>query len=1687
MTTYYSTNNLFSYTVTNNSSTYTLDSDDYTIIAAAFNKWDEILDKDPRFNTYTITVSVSVSTLDAGVLGGASLNTVYYFGTMNFGNTFPADGNITLSDSYLPSLKTAIHNDGNSSYYHVFLHELGHILGIGSLWDLTDFPKTAYVEDSQIKYYYTGEKALQEYKNYFPEYDNNNFVGIPFEDDGSSGTINVHPEEGSEGTTSSDDRYINGVFHPGLDTELMSGWLDSYPTNAPLSRITLGFLDDMGYVVDYSKADTYRGYSATSFNSGNFSNYSSYMSEWLSDSDNANLLLSTQFSNYVDISAGDIVLRNKNDEKLFVSGDISFNKNTTLGLTRDKLISREIDTFTYGGAVNSFDLDSSFNILGVNETDNVGKVIATNDSMNTIGIGYPMDNGEGTKRGKVKVYQIDTNKNIYRQLGQDITGTTDNEEFGHSLDINNDGTILAVGTKDVSYNTLVYKYDSGSWGLYGNRIYGHQPLYGQSYDIENTSQVIDFTNCAFSWDFRVDQTGGTIVDHISSCNLTMNSSTACTTGDGAYFNGQTSSSSSEVDFYLNGNTFYEFYIKWDSTADSTFYTGLNSNYTFRYKNNGMLWIDWNGADFLDRKFKTYTTDSNSSDSPYMHWCLSIGDSDADHKVWRNGVLMVNGANSGVDPTEWRMNYSGTYTDDLQSNNSISIGSGSTQSYMKFFRIWNNQTMDQTFVDNLYANRNAIYGQAITISTGIRYVPTTTLSTNVKLNKLGDKLAILTHFKNEATDLSGNGLIQSYQYSESDASWNYLGDKIESSALNDISGGTIDINADGDVIAIGYPNIDETGYVRVYNYDNSWNQIGSDITGSANEQFGKSLSLDLCGNNIAIGAPYAGDVSGGKIQVYTNNSNTWTQVGSDINIQTTASNDISMALLGNSVNLNSSGDVLIASHQDTENNTINANVYSYNTTNTSWESLLTKTLDNDVADNEIMPAFMNSGENKFLITNPSYSTASKTDVGRVNISTVHKDINYKNSTYELQTGKVGIGIETPTVAFDISGSVHIDNGNVLVTDISAGNSKLHVAGDLTTSVDLTSINTTALLYDNPVDFQNRLFVNSSDIQFAGGDNTRPSDLSVNTPVFTGSQLGDWWKGDTTYDYYGDQVAVNHDGSIIAFLASGQDDNGSASGTVYVYAWTVPGTSSGEWVQLGQDIQGANASRIQSMAMNKDGTVIATGEPDDSGNTSYGGSARVWVYNGTDTWIQVGEDIEGKASADYSGWKVSLNDDGTRIAIVSSGNDDNGNNTGHVRVWEYSNADMTSGGSWTQIGQNIVGIGTSNLEIDNVTLNGDGSIVVTVESEANNPDNSDNNEGLLRVWLYNGTDTWTQIGQNIYGEEADDEYGEFGAAINSTGDIIAAGSYRNDSQGYGSDNGMVSVWKYSLPGQTGGVWTQLGSTIYGNPDDNDAEFSGPLDLSDDGLTLAVSIGSYDGVTYQGGGVKIYKYDSNSSEWVEQGIIGGDLTGYYFSRHRMAMSGNVSVVIGGYYSYSTSSGNVAVYRMTEPTPQLNIGTLDTTFLHSLIVPGNLVIVDGSNNSSFGSYTTYSKENSLTELFHVGKSKSNVFNIVNSNNVGVFMNTGSTSFSSTSDESLKKDIQSLDKSTVDKLTQIESKRFDWKSSKKHDVGFIAQEVEELLPEIIEENTYNDGNTYKGIKTSSLLPLCLDKLKEIENRIDKL
>lgn len=54
-------------------------------------------------------------------------------------------------------------------------------------------------------------------------------------------------------------------------------------------------------------------------------------------------------------------------------------------------------------------------------------------------------------------------------------------------------------------------------------------------------------------------------------------------------------------------------------------------------------------------------------------------------------------------------------------------------------------------------------------------------------------------------------------------------------------------------------------------------------------------------------------------------------------------------------------------------------------------------------------------------------------------------------------------------------------------------------------------------------------------------------------------------------------------------------------------------------------------------------------------------------------QMGLDIDGKAAYDEAGNTVSLSADGNRLAIGAPGNDDNGFDSGQVRVYQWSGTD------------------------------------------------------------------------------------------------------------------------------------------------------------------------------------------------------------------------------------------------------------------------------------------------------------------------------------------------------------------------------------------------------------------------------
>lgn len=112
----------------------------------------------------------------------------------------------------------------------VVLHEMGHVLGLGSLaWDLFD------LRTSRDPYLYLGAQGNL----------GNKAVGGPLpqallEDVGASSTVGSHWRESVYGD------------------ELMTGYVAKPRVKMPLSLLTVKALQDLGYQVDETKADAYR-------------------------------------------------------------------------------------------------------------------------------------------------------------------------------------------------------------------------------------------------------------------------------------------------------------------------------------------------------------------------------------------------------------------------------------------------------------------------------------------------------------------------------------------------------------------------------------------------------------------------------------------------------------------------------------------------------------------------------------------------------------------------------------------------------------------------------------------------------------------------------------------------------------------------------------------------------------------------------------------------------------------------------------------------------------------------------------------------------------------------------------------------------------------------------------------------------------------------------------------------------------------------------------------------------------------------------------------------------------------------------------------------------------------------------------------------------------------------------------
>jgi hypothetical protein len=209
------------------------------------------------YNNYTHQISFKVQNFDANQ-GKVLSSILTNYGT-NFGNIFPLTSEIILRETFLTEQETnGIINVYNNilSIEQCIQRAIGNILGIGHYWYLQTSPISYDVLD---KPYYSGTHGVEQYEAFVTKIFSykDRIIGMPIEDYTEN---SLFIEEGTQGNISNT-ATINGLTHPGLKQELMTNWFDIYndengvATVLPISVVTIGLLEDIGYDVCYNAID----------------------------------------------------------------------------------------------------------------------------------------------------------------------------------------------------------------------------------------------------------------------------------------------------------------------------------------------------------------------------------------------------------------------------------------------------------------------------------------------------------------------------------------------------------------------------------------------------------------------------------------------------------------------------------------------------------------------------------------------------------------------------------------------------------------------------------------------------------------------------------------------------------------------------------------------------------------------------------------------------------------------------------------------------------------------------------------------------------------------------------------------------------------------------------------------------------------------------------------------------------------------------------------------------------------------------------------------------------------------------------------------------------------------------------------------------------------------------------------
>ena len=220
------------------------------------------------------------------------------------------------------------------------------------------------------------------------------------------------------------------------------------------------------------------------------------------------------------------------------------------------------------------------------------------------------------------------------------------------------------------------------------------------------------------------------------------------------------------------------------------------------------------------------------------------------------------------------------------------------------------------------------------------------------------------------------------------------------------------------------------------------------------------------------------------------------------------------------------------------------------------------------------------------------------------------------------------------------------------------------------------------------------------------------------------------------------------------------------------------------------------------------------------------------------------------------------------------------------------------------------------------------------------------------------------------------------------------------------------------------------------------------------------------------------------------------------------------------STLVSEVSTSTLTNKSGNISQWTNDSGYITSYTESDTLATVTGRGATtgtacSFTNQTSFTVGSSGTGSVYIGNTATSKFARFHTNNTDTYydMNCGNVlwrqssntrfkfdmtsavftcagdivAFGTPSDKRLKENIKPIE-SALEKAMKLQGVTFDWKKSNselniKEDIGFIAQDIQKVVPELVRENE----NGMLSMRHQGIAPILLEAIKELKAEIEEL